>query len=332
MGTRRKVLVALGTWLPPTGTLLAPFASFAQQKTAKTHSIGYLTVRSDWSREQLLEQALRERGWVSGTNVLIAHHRAEGNYERLAALAAELVRAKPQVIVAVATAAARAAKDATATIPIVMWGVSDPVGEKLIESLPRPGGNVTGFIGTLPFETYSKQLQLLKEAIAHARRIVLLRNPANSASLPGVKAAEQAARSLGVALRVVGARAPEEFEPAFATMTRERADALLIMQEGLFASHFARLADLSIKRRLPSMCGLDGYVKAGGLMTYSVNDADTARRVADYVDRLLRGAHPAELPVEQPTKFELAINMTTAKVLGLTIPQAFLMRADRMIE
>ncbi len=312
------------------GLFTTPLVSGAQ--TDKVYRVGYLTVRSDGSREQLFERALRERGWRTGENVVIAYRRAEGNYARLAALATELVRLEPLVIVAVPTAAARAAKDATSTIPIVMWGVSDPVGEKLIASLARPAGNVTGVTGTLPIETYSKQLQLLTEAAPHARRIGLLWNSANPASSPGVRAAEGAARSLGVELQVVVARTPGEFEPAFRTLSLARVDALLVMQDALFASHFARIADLSIKHRLPTTSGLDGYAQAGGLMSYAVNDAETARQVASYVDRLLRRAKPAELPVEQPSKFELIINLKTAKTLGLSVPPTLLLQADRVIE
>jgi ABC-type uncharacterized transport system substrate-binding protein len=313
------------------GLLAAPLAAEAQE-TGKIYRIGYLTARNAGPRDELFEQGLRERGWVTGENLVIVYRRAEGKYERLPALAAELVRLEPQVIVAVPTEAARAAKEATSTIPIVMWGVGDPIGYGLIASLARPGGNVTGVTGTLPFETYTKQLQLLREAVPGARRIALLWNPANPASLPGVRTVEEAARSLGLELEVVSVRAPEEFESSFRKMTPARADALLVMQEALFASHFPRLADLSKKRRLPTMCGLDGYANAGGLMTYSVNDTDTARRVASYVDRLLRGANPADLPVEQPTKFDLVINLKTAKALGLAIPPSLLQRADQVIE
>jgi putative ABC transport system substrate-binding protein len=313
------------------GLFAAPLVAGAQQ-AGKVHRIGYLTAGSRRPSIQVFEQALRERGWVTGENLVIAYRDAEGKYERLPALATELVRLEPQVIVAVSTAAAQAAKGATSTIPIVMWGVSDPVGAGLIASLARPGGNVTGLTGTLAFETYTKQLQLLKEAVPRARRIAFLWNPANPAALPAIKVVKETAQKLGVELQVVDARAPEEFEPAFRTLTQARADALLVAQKSLFAIHFPRLADLSIKSRLPTISGLDGYAKAGGLMTYSVNQADTFRQVAGYVDRLLRGAIPAELPVEQPTKFEFVINLKTAKVLGVTIPRSLLLQADQVIE
>jgi len=269
---------------------------------------------------------------VTGQNLVIEFRSAEGKYDRLPALAAELVRLEPRVIVAVPTAAARAAKDATSTIPIVMWGVSDPIGEGLIASFARPGGNVTGLTITPTLETYAKQLQLLKEAVPRAKRIGFLWNPANPTAPPVVRTVEEAARSLGVELQAVGARAPEEFEPAFRAITQARPHALLILQDSMFFAHYPRLADLSIRRRLPTMHGAVEYAQAGGLMAYSVNRADAYRRIAGYVDRLLRGANPAELPVEQPTKFELVVNLKTAKAHGVTIPQSLLLRADQVIE
>jgi putative ABC transport system substrate-binding protein len=309
----------------------APIGVGAQE--AKVHRIGFLSGGSPGGPARpVFEQALRERGWVTGENLVIAYRYAEGKYERLPALATELVRLEPQVIFAVSTAAAQAAKGATSTIPIVMWGVSDPIGAGLIASFARPGGNVTGLTGSPAFETYSKQLQLLKEAVPRARRIAFLWNPANPAALPAIKVVKETAQKLGVELQVVDARVPEEFEPAFRTLTQARADALLVAQEALFVIHLPRLADLSIKGRLPTICALDGYAKAGGLMNYSVNQADTFRRVAGYVDRLLRGAIPAELPVEQPTKFEFVINLKTAKVLRVTIPPSLLLQADQVIE
>jgi ABC-type uncharacterized transport system substrate-binding protein len=314
------------------GLLAAPLAAVAQQ-AGKVCRIGYLATGSPGPPfRPMLEQGLRERGWVAGENLAITYRDGEGKYERLPALAAELVRLEPQVIVAASTAAAQAAKGATSTIPIVMWGVSDPIGAGLFASFARPGGNVTELTGTNPFETDTKQMQLLKEAVPRARRIAFLWNPANATSIPAVKAVKEAAQTLGVELQVVSARAPEEFEPAFRTLTQAPADALFVAQEALFTMHFPRLADLSAKRRLPTICGLDGYAKAGGLMNYSVALADTVPRVADYVDRLLLGPKPADLAVEQPTKFELLINVKTAKALELTIPQSLLGRADEVIE
>ena len=303
-----------------------------EQQTGKVYRVGYLTAGSRTPLQEVFEQALRQRGWVTGENLVIAYRYAEEKYDRLPALAAELVRLEPQVIVTVPTASARAAKGATRTIPIVMWGVADPVGEGLIASFARPGANVTGFTGTLPFETFAKHLQLLKEAVPTARRIAFLRNPVNQAALPAVKIVTQAARTLGVELQVVDARAPEEFEPAFRAMVQARADALLVFGDASFTRHLGRLADLSLRHSLPTVCSTREYTEVGGLMSHSVNRADMLRQVAGYVDRLLRGANAAELPVERPTKFELIINLKTAKALGLTVPPSLLLQADQVIE
>ena len=315
------------------GLFTMPLVAAAQQ-AGKVYQIGYLSagIRAGGPSFQLFEQVLRERGWVTGKNLVITYRFAEEKYDRLPALAAELVRLEPQLIVAVPMASVRAAKGATSTIPIVMWGVSNPIGEGLITNFARPGGNVTGFTGTTSFETLPKLLQLLREAVPGARRIAFLWNPANQAALPAVKTVKEAARMLGVDLQVVDARPPEEFEPAFRAMAQARADALLIYGDITFAPYLGRLADLSLRHRLPTMCHDGGYAKAGGLMNYSVNVADTVRQVAGYVDRILRGANPGELPVEQPTKFEFVINRKTAKALGVTIPPSVLLQADQAIE
>ena len=323
-----KLLVSL------TLGLLAATLADAQQ-VGKVYHIGVLSIGARGPNDHLFlafEQALRERGWATGENLVIAYRYAEGKYDRLPALAAELVRLEPKVIVAVQTAPVRATKDATSTIPIVMVTVSDPIGEGLIASFGHPGGNVTGVTVTPTWEIHAKQLQLLKEAVPRARRIAFLWNPANRAASPSVRTVEEAARSLGLELHVVGARAPEELEPTFRAMTQARVDALLVMSDAMFLAHRAQLADLSVRHRLPTMYGLDEHTKAGGLMAYSVNLVDRYRLAAGYVDRLLRGAKPAELPVEQPAKFEFVVNLKTAKALGVTIPQALLLRADQVIE
>jgi putative ABC transport system substrate-binding protein len=311
--------------------LTAPWVATAQP-TDKVSRIGFLGFGIRGPYHQLLEQALVERGWVTGKNLIVLYRHADEKYDRLPALAVELVRLEPQVIVAVPTVSVLAARNATNTIPIVMAGVADPIGEKLIASFARPGGNVTGLTGSLSWTTYTKQLQFLKEAVPSARRIALLRDPANSASLPSVRTFTEAARSLGVELPVVHARTPDEFEPAFLAAVQARADGLIIHREGAFARHLARLADLSVRHRLPSICASDAYAKAGGLMTYAVSSADEARQIASYVDRLLRGANPAELPVEQPTNFELVINLKTAKALGVTVPPSLRLQAAQVID
>jgi putative tryptophan/tyrosine transport system substrate-binding protein len=325
------------TFLSGTGAVLlaAPLAADAQQ-AGKVYRIGLLGAGSQVTSEnrQAFEQALRERGWVTGENLVIAYRYAEGQYDRLPALAAEMVRLEPQVIVAVPTAAARAAREATSTIPIVMLLVSDPVDEGLIASVARPGGNVTGPTLTPTREIFAKQLQLLREAVPRAKRIAFLWNPAGptTAGPATVRIVQAAAPSLGVELQVVGVTAPEEIEPAFRAMSQARADALFVLIDSMFFTHRGRLADLSVRHRLPSMYGFGAPAKAGGLMAYGVKLADAYRQAAGYVDKLLRGANPADLPVEQPTKFELVINLKTAKALGLTIPQSLLQRADELIQ
>lgn len=319
-----KVIAALAL-----GLCAAPLVAGAQQAGAV--QIGYLSIGHPSPLLQVFEQALRERGWVTGKNLIISYRYAEYKYERLPGLASELVRLQPKVIVAAPTAAARAAKDATRTIPIVIWGVPDPVGEGLIASFARPGGNVTGVTGVPPLESTAKQLQLLKEAVPRAQRIAFLRDPANPHSLPTVKIVTEAARSLGVEIQVVGARGPDEFEPALRTVTQARADALLVNLDPSFSTHLARLADLAVRHRLPTMCGAS-YATTGGLMSYSVTRVDALRQAAGHVDRILRGAMPVDLPVEQPTKFELVVNLKTAKALGITIPRSLLLQADQVIQ
>jgi putative ABC transport system substrate-binding protein len=312
------------------GLLAAPLGIEAQ-RAGKVHRIGYLTVVRGPGLPAF-EEALRERGWMVGENLVIDYRSAEERYDRLPGLAAELVRLQPHVIVAVPTASARAARNATSTIPIVMRGVADPIGEGLIASFARPGGNVTGITGSLTWATYAKQLQLLKEAVPRARRIALLWNPANRAALPGVEAVKEGARTLGIELQIVAAQAPEEFEPAFQAMIRARAEALLIWRDAAFFAHVGRLADLAVRHRLPTISGEGSYAQAGGLMTYAVNSADEVRQLASYVDRILRGADPAELPVAQPTKFDLVVNLKTAKALGISLPATLSLQAAQIIE
>src|SRR3989442_1044222 len=266
-----------------------------------------------------------------GLNLVIESRDAEGKTERFGELAAELVRLKIDVIVASNPAATFAAKRSTASIPIVMVNTPDPVQLGLVVSLGRPGGNVTGTT-TLSADLSSKQLELLKEAVPRAMRIAVLWNPNNPWHPLAVKGAEAAARSLAVQLQIVEARSAEEFERAFEAMTRKRAGAVLVLADPLTSFHRTRLAELAIKRHLPGMYGTRAYAEAGGLMSYWAHQADLDRRVASYVDRILKGAKPADLPIEQPTKFELVINLKTAKALGLTIPPSLLSRADEVIQ
>jgi putative ABC transport system substrate-binding protein len=269
---------------------------------------------------------------MEGENLVIERRWAEGRVERFPSLAAELVRLKVEVIVAGPTPPAVAAKNATGTIPIVMWGVGDPVGQGLVASLARPGGNVTGLSFSVGWETFGKGLELLKETVPKVRRVAVLSNPANASHALAIENVKVAARSLGVQLQLLEARGPEEFEGAFAAMAKERVAALLVPTDPVFFLHRARLAELAAKNRLPSVHSLREYVEAGGLMSYGPSLLDLLRRAATFVDKILKGAKPADLPVEQPTKFELVINLKTAKALGLTIPQSLLLRTDQVIE
>jgi ABC-type uncharacterized transport system substrate-binding protein len=297
------------------------------QHAAKAYRVGSLGI----GEPQLLRQSLREAGYVEGQNLVIEWRNPEGRPERFGDLAADLVRLKVDVIVAANPAATIAAKSATTSIPIVMLNTPDPVQLGLVASLGRPGGNITGTT-SLSADLSVKQLELLKEAIPQAVRVAVLWNPVNPWHRLALKAAEGAARSLVVQLQGVEARAAEELEGAFTSMTKVRPDAVLVLSDPMTFFHRARIAELPAKRRLPTMHGVRGYVDAGGLMSYWANQADLYRRGARYVDRILKGAKPGDLPIEQPTKFELVINLKTAKALGLTIPQTLLLRADEVIE
>ena len=329
MTTRRAFLGTLAG-----GLLAAPLAAGAQQ-AGKVYRIGYLAGGSSTSVAHLIEafrQGLRELGWVEGQNIVIEYRSAEGRSDRLPDLAAELVRLKADIIVALATPDTVAAKNATGTIPIVMIAVSDPVGTGLIASLAHPGGNVTGLSFTAGLDTYGKGLDLLKETVPKVRRVAILSNPTNPFHALVIRNVKGAAPSMGVQLQLLEARSPNEFDGAFTAMAKERVEALLVVTDTLFILHRTRLADLAARSRLPAAYGAREYVEAGGLMSYGPNLSDHWRRAATYVDKILKGAKPADLPVEQPTKFELVINLKTAKALGLTIPPSLLTRADQVIQ
>jgi putative ABC transport system substrate-binding protein len=318
-----------------TGALLAaPLVAGAQQ-AGKVPRIGFLSATSPSDRPRLLDafrQGLRELGWVEGQNIVIDYRYAEGRVDRLPGLAAELVRLKVDLIVSWGTQGVTAAKNATETIPIVMIAVRDPVGTGLIASLVRPGGNVTGVSGYAGLEIVAKQLGLLKETIPKIRRVAILSNPANAYHQLAIREANVAARSLGVQLQLLEARGPNEFDGAFAAMAKERVGALLVLSDAVLNSHRTRLADLAARSRLPAAYGVRESVEAGGLMSYGPSILDSHRRAATYVDQILKGTKPAELPVEQPTKYELVINLKTAMALGITVPSSLLARADEVIE
>ena len=316
-------------------SLLAGPSPADAQPAGKVQRIGYLLGSSSTVSSRPVEafrQGLRGLGWVEGQNIVIEYRFAEGRYDRLPELAADLVRLKVDVIAAVGTAATTAAKNATRTIPIVMTHVGDPVGLGLIASLARPDGNVTGLTFSVGMETVGKGLELLKEAVPKVRRMAVLSNPANPSQPLAMKNVKAAARSLGVQLQLLEARGPDEFDGAFAAMAKERVGALFVASEAMFNLHRVRLADLATRNKLPSMHGFREDAEAGALMSYGPSTDAMLQHAALFVDRILKGAQPADLPVEQPTKFELVINLKTARALGLTIPQSLLLRADEVIE
>ena len=309
------------------------------QTRRKVHRIGYLApgvsdaAQSNMARRSLeaFRRGLRELGWVEGQNVAIEYRFAEGKYDRLPDLAAELVRLEVDVIAATTTPAAVAARNATSEIPIVTFSVGDPVGLGLVASLARPGGNVTGLTYSVGVESFGKQLDLLKQTVPKVRRVAVLFNPDNPGAALAMSNVRVAARALGIEPNFLGARGLAEFDSAFAAMATARTEALLVLSDPMFGVHREQLAALAIRSQLASMHGVRELVEAGGLMYYGPDVADNFRRGAGYVDRILRGAKPRDLPVQQPTKFEFVINRTTARELGLTIPQSLLLRADELI-
>jgi len=327
------------TFLAGTGTVLlaAPLAAEAQQ-AAKVPRIGYLGPKPGAGALPHLQEAflqgLRDLGYVEGRNVVIEYRSAEGRFERNPSLVAELVALKVDVIFAPGTPGALAAKQATRTLPIVFTTAGDPVESGLVTSLARPGGNVTG-LSVLGPELVGKYLELLTQAVPGVTRVAVLWQPGGFGERTEkdmLKRAEAAARALGVRVQFVEARGPGDFDRAFSEMTRARAGALTVLGNTMLLLEQRRLVDLAAKNRLPTVFPFREYVDAGGLMSYGANPGDLFRRAATYVDKILKGAKPADLPVEQPTKFELVINMKTAKALGLTIPPSLLGRADEVIQ
>ena len=315
------------------GLALAPLAVGAQQ-AGKVTRIGLLISASSIGAAPFADafrQGLRELGYVEGKSLALEIRWGEGNVERIASLASELGSLKVDVIVAGGNQAIRAAKQATTMIPIVMANSVDPVADRFIASLARPGGNITGLSMMLPQLT-GKRLELLKEVVPGIVRVAVLSNPANPSHASILQETGVAARGLGLTLQSLQVSTANDFEDAFRAAGEYRADALIVPGDALFNSHRTRIGDLAAKKRLPTMCQEREYVLAGGLMSYGPSYRDSYRRAAYYVDRILKGAKPADLPVEQPTKFELVINLKTAKALGLTIPQSILLRADQVIE
>ena len=326
-------LRALGLMLTfALGLLVAPLTAEAQQPT-NVPRLGLLIPGSASGfapRIEAFRHGLRDLGYVEGRNITMAYRFTEGQADRLPELVAELIRLPVDIMVVDGTAAIRAAQQATTTIPIVMAISADPVGVGLVASLARPGGNITGLSSMLP-EVSGKRLELLQEAVPKLSHLAVLWAPALPASTLAFKETQTAAQALGLQLQSLEVRGPDEFDQAFVAMTREHADALVVLSSPLFFGHRRQLAELTVRHRLPAMFHLREYAEAGGLMAYGADAADMYRRAATYVDKLLKGAKPADLPVEQPTKFEFVINLKTAQALGLSIPPSILFQADEVI-
>jgi ABC-type uncharacterized transport system substrate-binding protein len=310
------------------------FPTEAQQPT-KVPRIGYLTANSPSAmaaRNEAFRQGLRGLGYIEGKNMVIEYRYAEGKLDRLPALAAELVRLKVDIIVSGGSAPTGAAKEATATIPIVMTQDGDPIGNGFVASLARPGGNITG-LSTLAPELSGKRLELLKEIIPRLSRVAVFVSSNSADYVQLLKEVELAAGAFGVKLQVLDMRSPKDIETAFRAASKGRADAVLMLASGAITSpHRTQILDLVVKSRLPVIYAAASWMEPGGLMSYGVSQNDLDRRAATYVDKILKGAKPADLPVEQPKKFEFIINLKAAKQIGLTIPPNVLARADRVIK
>jgi putative ABC transport system substrate-binding protein len=305
----------------------------AQQAT-KVPRIGWLTASSlsaMTARIEAFRQGLRELGYVEGKNIVIEWRSVEGKADRLPGLAAELVRLKVDVIVTAGPQATRAAKEATVTIPIAMSFDNDPVGNGFVASLARPGGNITG-LSTLSPEISGKQLELLKEVVPRLSRVAVLGSSTTPGNAQSLKETELAAGALAVQLQYLDVRDPKDIETVFRAAGKGRADSVLVLAGSVVNSHRTQIAELAVKGRLPAIYFRSEFVEDGGLMSYATNITDLDRRAAIYVDRILKGTKPADLPIEQPIKFELVINLKAAKQIGLTIPPSVLARADKVIK
>jgi putative ABC transport system substrate-binding protein len=330
MNNRRRLLVALGA-----GALVAPMCSFAQQPR-KIWRVGFLALRhvnfvdTDYYYNPF-RQGMRELGYVDGKNLVIEWRSAEGKSERLLGLATELVNLKVDVIVAAGTTVTGVAKKATTIIPIVMVSVGDPVGDDFVVSLARPGGNITG-LSNLNVDIGPKRLEMLLSIVPKLSRVAILVNPSNTANIMTMERVQAVGKKRGVTILLAQARTSQEIESAFSTMTSHNAEAVIVASDAFFNQQVRQIAELAAKHRLPSISAFREYAENGVLMTYGANIPDLYRRAATYVDKILKGARPADLSVEQPAKFELVINLKTAKMLGLTIPQSLLLQADHVIQ
>jgi putative tryptophan/tyrosine transport system substrate-binding protein len=321
---RRKVLIALGAWT------LTPVVLFGQQPPAKVPRIGILSPfnsSSDTFRDAV-QQRLQELGYTEGRNIVIEYRASNDVAQRLPQLAADLVALKVDAIVTTTAAGVQAAKQATATIPIVMAGVDDAVGQGFVTNLAKPGGNITGS-SWLNTELSAKRVALLKQMLPRISRVALLREAVGGAS--SLQAIEASARTLGLRLVVMEIRAPDEVDGVFSALAQEHVGALMITQDPMLAGQERHVIDLAAKQLMPTIFSFRKAVEAGGLMSYGPRPIDLYRRGADYVDRILKGAKPGALPIEQPTQFELVINLNTARALGVDVPQAILLSADETI-
>jgi len=329
------------TWVRRLGTFALAAILFATtpaaeaQQPSKVSRIGFLSSASPSAGEDRLlafKHGLRDLGYVEGQNLVIEYRWAEGRNDRLPSFAADLVRLRVDLIVTQGTPATLEARKASTTTPVVFAVAGDPVGAGLVGSLTRPGGNVTGF-AVMGSDMTAKRLEVLREAAPAVTRVAALWNPGNPSSGPELRETEVAARTLRIQLQSVEVRDARGLDLAFAAMAKERAGALIVLSDNMLFGQRVRIADLAVQYRLPAIAWTREFTEAGRLlMAYGPNVADMHRRAAAYVDRILKGARPADLPIEQPTKFELAINLKTAKALGLTIPPSLLLRADRVIE
>jgi putative tryptophan/tyrosine transport system substrate-binding protein len=328
---RATTFIAVFIVLLAPAVLAVSLAADAQE-AGKLHRIGVLRISPELSWMEAFRKGLSDLGYVEGQQIAILDRLAEEKVDRLVELAAELVRLKVDVIVTAGPISTRAAKQATSTIPIVMAADDNPVEDGFVASLGRPGGNTTGLTILSP-ELSGKRLALLKETIPKVSRVAVLSNPANRSYGPAVSATKAAALSMGLQLEAIAVRGPEEFESAFSAMSKSRIQALVLgHRDPIFHVHAKRITGLALKGRLPAIFYLKDFAVQGGLMSYAPSYTDLFRRAAVYVDKILKGTKPGDLPVEQPTKFELVINLKTAKALDLTIPQSILLRADEVIQ
>ena len=327
MNTRRKLIIVLGA-----SSLTAPLSSFAQQPL-KIVRVGFLMGSGDKDNPSLVafRDELSKFGWVEGKNIIVEYRSAKEDSERFPALIAELVRLKVDLIITASTPAALAAKSAIRDIPIVFSMVSDPVASGLVHSLARPGGNLTGWSNMLP-ETSAKLLELLKEIIPKASRITVLSDPSNSGKALEIKVLQTAAQRVGLTLRPFQVRRLSDIKAAFSTMAQERPDGLVVLRDSVTGYHREAIVQLASSIRLPAIYQVSEFVDAGGLISYGMDILRQYRRSAFYADKILKGAKPGDIPVEQPTTFELVVNLKAAKTIGIKIPQSILLRADRVIE